>query len=224
MLSSTSKYILLTCFLFASTGLSAANKKKDNAKKYPLYQGTTLGVELLRPISGILSNQSGYSGKLDVNFRNTYFPTLEVGNSKLNKTAENGMNCESSGSFIKIGLNKSMAFLGDKAENMFFVGAHYGFSSYTYNVTQLQWHDQYWGNNSTTSFLNQSGNAGWLELAVGVRVAIMKPFSLGWTFQYKSSLHESNNPNGLPLLIPGYGEFLKPQLGLALHMYYRLPF
>lgn len=224
MSSSTYKHILLSYLLLVGGIVLAADKKKDKIQKYPLYQGLNIGIELIQPASGLLSNQYGFSGKIDANLRNTYFPTFELGYSQLNRTALNGMNGQASGTFFKIGLNKSLAFLGDKAENMFFAGAHYGFSAFSYDVTQLQWSDQYWGNNSTTSFLNQSGNAGWLELAVGVRVAIMGPFSLGWTGQYKSTLHVSNNANGLPLLIPGYGEFLKPQLGLALHLYYRLPF
>lgn len=215
---------MIACLLFASSTLWAADKKKVAPKNIPLYQGTQLGIELLQPFYSLISKQSGLSAKMDVNLRNTYFPTLEIGTANMDRTSEIGMQAASKGIYAKIGLNKSLAFLGDKAENLFFAGAHYGFSSYTYDLTSPAWNDSYWGSNPTNSFLNQSGNAGWFELNVGVRVHVSGPFSLGWTCQYKSTLHLSNNEHGQPALIPGYGEYLKPQLGIAAHLYYQLPF
>jgi hypothetical protein len=224
MSNSFFKYGLLACLLFVTSALWAADKKKAPQKKIPLYQGTHLGIELLQPTYSLISKQSGISGKIDINLRNTYFPTLEIGTANLVRTSEIGMQAASKGYFAKIGLNKSLAFLGDHAENVFFAGIHYGFSSYSYNLTSPAWNDSYWGSYPTNAFLNQSGNAGWYELNVGVRVKIAGPFSLGWTCQYKSTLHLSNNELGLPALIPGYGEYVKPQLGIAAYLYYKLPF
>lgn len=204
--------------------LSAADKKKDVVVEVPTYQGINLGIELGKPLLGLVSDNKGYSVKADVNLKNTWFPTLEVGYGSYDKTAESGMRCLASGTYLKIGANKALTYLGDKAENLFYAGAHYGFSSFRYTLDNLSWYDNYWGPNALTTISNQRGIVGWLELTVGVRVQVYGPFALGWSGQYKSTLHVAGGATSDPAYIPGYGENLKPMAGLALHLYYKLPF
>jgi len=220
----TFKYGLLATALFLSITLSASDKKKEPVVIIPTYQGVNVGVELGKPLLGLLSNDKGYSVKADVNLKNTWFPTVEVGYSSYDKTAESGTRCLASGNYIKVGLNKSLVYLGDKAQNIFYAGAHYGFSSFKYTLNNLSWYPNYWGGNALTNLTNQHGVVGWLELTVGVRVDVFGPFSLGWSGQYKSTLHVSGGATSNPAYIPGYGENLKPMTGLELHLYYKLPF
>jgi hypothetical protein len=220
----TFKYGLLAALLFLSMHLAAADKKKEPVVDVPTYQGICVGVELGKPLMGLLSNDKGYSVKADVNLKNTWFPTLEVGYSRYDQTAESGTQCLASGNYVKVGVNKSLSYLGNKAENMFYAGAHYGFSSFKYTLNNLSWYPNYWGDNTLTNLVDQQGIVGWLELTVGVRVNVYGPFSLGWSGQYKSTLHVSGGATSDPAYIPGYGENLKPMAGLALHLYYKLPF
>jgi len=224
MSGSSFKYGALAALLFLSLPLTAVDKKKEPVVFIPTYQGINLGVELGRPLLGLLSNDKGYSVKADVNLKNTWFPTFEMGYSSYDKTAKSGTQCLASGTYFKLGVNKSLVYLGDKAENMFYAGAHYGFSAFTYTLNNLSWYDNYWGDNALTNSTDQRGVVGWLELTVGVRVDVWGPFSLGWSGQYKSTLHVSGGATSDPAYIPGYGENLKPMAGLALHLYYKLPF
>ncbi len=225
MSGSSFKYGALTLVFILAQTLSAVNKKKEPVVNIPTYQGINLGIELGKPLFGMLSNnEKGYSMKADVNLKNTWFPTLEVGYGSFDKTAESGMQCLSSGTYLKVGVNKSLVYLGNKAENMFYAGAHYGFTSFKYTLNNLDWYDNYWGNNAITNLVDQSGIVGWLELTVGVRVNVFGPFSLGWSGQYKSTLHVSGGAMSDPAYIPGYGENIKPMAGLELHLYYKLPF
>lgn len=214
---------MLALLLLAQT-LHAADKKKEPVTPIPTYQGINLGLEFGKPLLGLVSNNKGFSLKADVNLKNTWFPTLEIGRQSFDRTAESGMQCLASGSYVKLGMNKSLTYLGDKAENMFYAGAHYGFSAFKYTLNNLDWYDNYWGSNPMTSLVDQPGVVGWLELTVGVRVNVWGPFSLGWSGQYKSTLHVSGGATSDPAFIPGYGENLKPMAGLALHLYYKLPF
>jgi len=223
MSSSSFNYGVLAALLALSLSLTAADKKKTPVAQIPTYQGINLGLELGKPILGLFSKDKGFSVKADVNLKNTWFPTLEVGFADYNRTAENGMRCESAGTYFKLGLNKSLVYLGDKAENMFYAGVQYGFSSFSYHLFNLSFYDNYWGDNALTNLTNQHGVVGWLDLTVGVRVHVLGPFSLGWSGQYKSTLHVSGSETSHPAFIPGYGENLKPMAGLALHLYYKLP-
>ena len=224
MLGSIYKSSILACLFLLTSSLGAANKKIVKPTKIPLYQGVTVGVEVLQPALGLLSKQSGLSGKIDLNLRNNYFPTLEIGHAVLDRTAENGTQGLANGTYFKLGVNKALTSFGTHAENQFFAGAHYGLSSFQYQVKQLNWADSYWNSSLPSNMPNQWGLAGWFELVVGVRVDIGGPFSMGWTGQYKTPLHVSKGDMGFPPLIPGYGENLKPQTGFAVHFYYRLPF
>ena len=224
MSGSSSKYGVLAAMLFLCLSIHAVDKKKEPVVVIPTYQGINLGVELGKPLLGLLSADKGYSVKADVNLKNTWFPTVEVGYSSFDRTAESGMQCLAAGPYFKLGLNKSLVYLGDKAQNMFYAGAHYGFSSFTYTLHNLTFYDNYWGDNTLTDLVNQRGIVGWLELTVGVRVTVWGPLALGWSGQYKSTLHVSGGATSDPAFIPGYGENLKPMAGLALHLYYKLPF
>lgn len=204
--------------------LQAVDKKKEPVPEIPTYQGIHLGLEFGKPLLGLFSTDKGYSMKADVNLKNTWFPTLEVGYGSFDRTAESGMRCLASGTYFKLGVNKSLSYLGAKAENMFYAGAHYGLSSFNYTLNNLDWYDNYWGANALTNLVDQPGLVGWLELTVGVRVNVWGPFSLGWSGQYKSTLHVSGGDTSDPAYIPGYGANLKPMAGLALHLYYELPF
>jgi hypothetical protein len=219
-------FLILLLSLAFSLSLSAEDKKKKEAVKIiPLYQGINIGLELGKPIQGMLSNSYGASVKADVNLKNKYFPTLELGYSNYDKSSDLGIRCLASGQYFKIGVNKALTYKGDKAENLFFVGAHYGFSAFSYSLKSLSWYENYWGDNTTvTSFDDEKSVVGWVELVAGVRVKIFGPFSLGWTGQYKSTLHVSNGNNSNPAYIPGYGEYLKPLAGLSIYLYYKLPF
>jgi hypothetical protein len=224
MSGSSYKYGVLALMLLFCLTLTAVDKKKEPVVVIPTYQGVSLGVELGKPLFGLLSNDKGYSVKADVNLKNTWFPTLEVGYGSYDQTVESGMQCLAAGTYVKIGVNKSLVYLGDKAQDLFYAGAHYGFSSFTYTLHNLAFYDNYWGDNTLTDLVNQRGIVGWLELTVGVRVNVFGPFSLGWSGQYKSTLHVSGGATSDPAYIPGYGENLKPMAGLALHLYYKLPF
>ena len=207
--------------------ISAANKKKEEVKIVPFYQGIQIGVDLLSPTQALFSNNYGAGIKADINLKNKYFPTFEVGFSNFDKVSinnnEKGTRCAFSGEYLKVGLNFPLSLSGDKAENMFFAGIHYGFSAFSYNIENLYYPNNYW-DNTITSFQNEKASAGWVEIVTGVRVKVMGPISLGWMLHYKSTIHVSNGDHSIPPFIPGYGLNIKPMSGMTLNLYYKLPF
>lgn len=226
MSSFTYKQLFLFLLLPMAISLTAANdqsKKKKEMPNIPLYQGIQLGVDMASPVKSLFSDSYGAAIKADVNLKNKYFPTLEIGSAHTDKTNENGTHFTSTGNYIKLGINKALSYRGSKAENLFFAGAHYGFTSFSYNLDNLYFFQKYWGND-LTNFQNEKAVAGWVELVAGVRIQVLGPVSMGWTVQYKSTLHVSNGENSIPSYIPGYGENVKPNGGIALHLYYKLPF
>lgn len=223
MSSSTYKIPALLCLLMAAIPGSAIDDKKEVKPFVPLYQGIQLGFELSGPASYFLSDSWGYSVKADINLKNKYFPTIEAGFSDYDKTAESGIHFTSSGSYVKAGLNIPLSKNGPKNEYMFYGGLHYGFSAFSYNLDNLSFSGDYWGNN-ITSFKDEKSVVGWIEGVAGVRVHVGGPISLGWNVLYKSVLNIKNGDHSNPPYIPGYGLNVKPGAGINVHLYYKLPF
>lgn len=224
MSSSIYKSITVICLLTTTLAGWAADDKKDKKPFIPLYQGVNIGVELSQPARMFLSDSWGYSLKADVNLKNKYFPTLEAGLSDFDKSSESGIQFASRGAYFKIGVNTPLSVNGLKAENMFYVGLHYAISSFNYDLKNLTFREGYWGEYINNSFENEKATAGWLEGAVGVRVQVSGPISLGWGVQYKSTIHIKNGDHSIPPYIPGYGLNTKPGIGINAHLYYKLPF
>jgi hypothetical protein len=194
-----------------------------NKVEVPLYQGIQLGIEMGGPARMLFSDNWSTSAKMDLNLKNKYFPTVEVGLANFDKTGQTGIRFTSSGTFAKVGLNLPLAIHGDTAQDMFYGGLHYGISSFSYNLENLTFSGGYWGQD-TSPFLNEKAVAGWFEAIAGVRVKVFGPISLGWSIHYKSILHVSNGDHSVPPYIPGYGENVKPNASIYGHLYYKLPF
>jgi len=212
------------CLLVLALPVSAKDDKKKENANVPFYQGITVGVEFGGPIRKLLSDNWSTSAKMDINFKNKYLPTFEFGQASYDKTGETGVHYTTTGLFLKAGLNLPVVIHGAKAEDLFYVGLHYGFSSFSYNLGNLTYQDGYWNQPVTSSLTGEKSVAGWADAVAGVRIKVLGPFSLGWSIHYKTTLHVSDGANSVPQYIPGYGQNVKPFSSINAHLYYRLPF
>jgi len=215
----TSKLTLLAA-LICLTGPLYAKKKAPKAE-VPFYRGINLGVEFGGSAMSLFSDSWSASAKLDLNIKNAYLPTLEIGQARLDKVGATGINYTASGPFFKLGLNLPISSHGPKAEDLFYVGLHYGFSPFTYQLSQLTYSGGYWGQPSQTTINDQHGFAGWADAVAGVRVNILGPLSLGWSLHYRSLIHVSDGSQSTPAYIPGYGQNVKPNAAINTHLYFR---
>lgn len=215
-------------FIILSLPVYAKNDKdkdKKVIKPYvPVYQGIHIAAELTEPAMGLFSDSWGTSLKADINLKNKLMPTVETGFMNYDKTSEAGTKFISSGSYIKGGLNIPVVINGEEAEDMFFVGLHYGYSSFSYDLKSLTYQNGYWGSEGPSSINDDKASVSWYEAVAGIRVKISGPFSLGWTVQYKSVLNMNKGKYGYPPYIPGYGAYNNPGTGIRAYLYYRLPF
>ncbi len=215
------RWLIAGLILLSALPLFAKDKPK--AEPVAFYQGMNLGVEFGGGLKHVFSDNWSTSANLDLNIKNKLLPTLEVGRAHLQQTGETGIGYSATGSFIKAGFNKPLIYSKD-ARDLFYVGLHYGFSSFDYDLTNLTFSGGYWGQPAASSILGERAHAGWLDAVAGVRVQVLGPISMGWSIHYRSVLHVSNGVNSVPQYIPGYGQNVKPYAGIDAHLYYRLPF
>lgn len=219
MLFSTCKYTVLATLLCLALPLQA---KKDVKKaEVPFYRGVNLGVEVGGSAMSLFSDSWSGSVKLDLNIKNAYLPTLEIGQAHLVKTGATDIRYTASGAYFKLGLNLPVAYHGAFAEDLFYVGLHYGISPFSYQVSHLSFPAIYWGAPHQTSIDNQHSVAGWFDAVAGVRVKVLGHLSMGWSLHYRNLLHVSDGSNSVPAYIPGYGQHVKPNAAIHAHIYYR---
>ena len=78
-------------------------------------------------------------------------------------------------------------------------------SPFSYSIDNVTVDDGYWGETGRFDIPAQHSVAGWFEFCLGLRVKIWGPISAGWSFRFKSLLHESRARHGEPWYIPGFG-------------------
>ncbi|MCM1347807.1 MAG: DUF6048 family protein [Firmicutes bacterium] len=182
--------------------------KKNTKMIYPKIYCVAAGLNIWDPVMRIFGQDYGVASIWgELNMHNRYFPTLEIGLGQANITPEEMNFTFKSGMapYFKIGASYNVFYNSDPRYK-FLVGLRYGFSSFSYRVTDVTVTDSYWGTTSTFDIPRQNATVGYLDVLAGVRVNIFSNFSLGWDLRFHKILHESKATYGKPMYIPGYGK------------------
>lgn len=176
--------------------------------QYPLLHSVAVGVNVWDPFMRILGQHYGlFDVWGELSLHNRYKPIVEIGLGTANDTPD-GMNYTYKSKlapFFKIGLNYNI-FYNSNPDYQFNVGVRYGFSAFSFEVTDVTVDEGYWDDPSHFSIPSQSTTAGYFEFVAGVKVKIVGPLSLGWNLRYHSIIHEGKAPMGKPMYIPGFGK------------------
>lgn len=204
---------------------SAAIEAAIPKMKYPLFHSATIGVDFWAPLMKLFNTSYGlvgFSGQ--INLYNRFIPTVEIGLGKANYTPDdNNYTYKSPTSiYFKIGADYNFLY-NSNPDYLCYAGIRYGFTPFKYQLTDVSISNDYWGENQTVNMPEQSATAGYLEFLFGIRVNILKSWSMGWTFRYHRMLHGGNNHEyGNPWYIPGYGT-RGSAIGATFSLYYTLP-
>lgn len=191
---------------------------------YPLFDAVDIGVNVWDPVMRLLGQHYGlidFYGELSLH--NRYKPVVELGLGMCSETPD-GQNFtykSKMAPYFKIGINYNV-FYNSNPDYQLFVGARYGISFFSFEVTDITQPDGYWGPQPPFSIPSQSTSAGYFELCAGLKVKIVKNLSMGWTVRYHSMLHEGNCLYGKPMYIPGFGK-RNSTIGGSFSIIYTLP-
>jgi hypothetical protein len=111
---------------------------------------------------------------------------------------------QSKGTFIRIGVDfnllKPEMSLGKYWAG---IGLRYGLSVFS-SVTPSFQHENYWGT-VTSSIPSRASTGHFIEIAPGVRTAIFKHLSMGWTIRLNLLMSGGGGKDLRPIYFPGYG-------------------
>ncbi|MDD2524925.1 MAG: DUF6048 family protein [Bacteroidales bacterium] len=197
--------VSLFAFSVQAAGKSAKKAKVQQSDTIPLYNGFSVGLDLLSPFNSLFGN--GYIGSelsVDYDLKHRYFPVVELGGGHY-EGEKDGLSFRMNGGFGRIGVNRNI-FANNQAKFFGYLGARYGFASEQYDYLGVKTTDGYWNTTNTSNLLNQSAQTHWTELLAGVRVQIYKKVSLGWIIRYHFRLSQTSSKAGKPYYVPGYGK------------------
>ncbi len=181
--------------------------KPKSKPVYPLYNGVSVGVNFADAIL-MAAGQSYGSFDLwaDVSLHNWFFPVIEAGVGFASSTPENqNYSYKTKPSFYtKLGINYNFLYKSN-SDYQCFLGLRAGYSNFSYEVNNVTIGSDYWGEQQTLNLRGLSGHAFYGEALAGIKVKIVKHFSLGWSLRYHFKFKTISNSLSNPWFIPGYG-------------------
>lgn len=182
-------------------------KKVKSGPVYPLLHSVSLGANFFDGVM-LLAGQKHASFDLwaSLSLHNWFEPVVELGIGFAdNKPEEGNFHYKGKPSFYgKIGVNYNFLYKSNPDYQVYF-GLRCGFSSFSYDITDITINSSYWDQTNKFSIMGQKAHAVYGEVLGGIKVKLWKNISMGWSARYKIKGKVKNGSNSNPWFIPGYG-------------------
>lgn len=173
----------------------------------PLFYAVTVGVNVWSPLMRLFGQKYGLIDfSAELNLHNRYIPVFEFGLGMTDDTPEdNNYTYKSKLSpYFKIGMNYNFLY-NSNPDYMAMAGVRYGFSPFSFSVTDVTVDSPYWKEETPMTIPTQNATASYFELLFNLRVRVGGPIYLGWSFIFHKLLRSTTTPYGQPWYIPGFG-------------------
>lgn len=204
-------FILATCLAFGQSKPIDLNPK--DSVKYKQSYGLRIGVDLSRPIVSFLDeNYTGFEIVADYRLNQNLYLAAELGTEDKTKQ-EDLFNFTTSGSYLKVGVNKNNYANWYGEQNLIYIGGRLAFSTFENTLNNYQYFDsnRYWnpdgfapGSEVPENFSGLS--ATWLEAVFGTKVELFSNIYLGASIRLGLLLSQKEDEGFPTLWIPGFNK------------------
>lgn len=200
------------------------NNTPTDSVEYKEIYGLRLGIDLSRPIRTLLDDEyQGAEIMGDFRITNKLYLAAELGNEKLNRAELLGnddnpnqteiYDYESSGTYLKLGVDFNTYQNWYGMNNSIFFGGRYAASAFsqTLNSYSIYGSNRYWSPDGFVSGVEEpekfSGlNASWLEFLFGMKAEIFKNFFAGASVRLAYRVTNKESDRFRNLWIPGFNK------------------
>lgn len=177
-----------------------------SAEQIPVFAGFSISVDLAGLAMTQMAVYGQYESALRLNFKEAYFPILELGIGNCNHTDETtSQHYMVRSPYYRVGLDYN--FIKNKhSSNRLYGGIRYGLTFYKYDLEGNDIEDPVWDGSIPYHFESVSSNAHWLELVGGLETKIWKFIHVGWSVRFRKMLKQKKNAIGKSWYVPGYGK------------------
>ena len=215
-------------YISGDSAEAVAEARRDSLRRvyhhYPLLTDLSIGIDISSPLLKVFGQSYANTGiHATLNMWNRLQPTVELGLGWAKNTPD-GMNftyhCKPS-PYFKVGVNYNLMFK-NSPDYQAIVGLRLGYSPFSYEVTDVNYVNNYWLEYLNFDLTGLHSHALWGEGVVGLKVRIIDRFSVGWLLHYHGIFNYGKNEHAKPWYIPGYGP-RGSSLGFSLSVCYTLP-
>lgn len=206
------------------------NEKPKDSIVYKQSYGLRAGIDLASLIrTGLDEEYTGFQVLADYRLSNRLYIAGEIGNESLDRTSES-VDYETSGSFVKAGVDYNFYENWLDMDNMIYGGARIGYATMTQTLNRYDYNidNNYFPVNTNIVDREFSGlNMVWLEIQLGIKVEVLNNLYLTANFQLKRSITQKTPDNFDNLFVPGYGRTFDTGsigVGYSYGIMYRIPF
>ncbi len=206
--------------LFAVTGRAAAQNKTFAIQKdsVPLFNGFAVSFDLVGPAMQAFGDYGDYEAALRLNLHDQYFPIIEVGYGRANRTdVVTGMHYKTGSPFFRLGCDLNL-LKNKHAPNRLYGGIRYAFTSYKVDISRNDIYDPVWGTDASFARNGESCNQHWFEAVFGLDAKVWGPLHMGWVFRYKRRISHKDTSIGNTWYVPGYGIYGDTRLGATFNV------
>ena len=226
------KYYINFLILLFCGSIWAQNETKSDSLATEIRYGIRLGIDISKPIRMLIEpDYKGLELVGDYRLSRNLFVAAELG-SETKKIDKDAIDFETSGTYVKLGIDYNVYNNWVGMDNLIVVGFRYGFSqhSQTLHGYALLNNDQYWQEDNRISLTDpkkfEGLNGHWIELQLGVKAELLQNLYMGISLQMHRLLSDKAPENFENLFIPGFNKVLTDNpygAGLNYTISYQLP-
>lgn len=198
-------------------------RETASADSTRLFEGVSVGVDLLGAGQRVLSDYGQYEASLRVNLRGRYFPVVELGIGEADADdVTTSVRYKTRAPYGRVGCDFNL--LRNKHDlYRLYAGARLAYTSFHYDVTSsTPVPDPVWGGTASYSATDVEAKACWAEVCGGIDVTIWRFVHLGWMMRYRARLSQSHGTVGEPYYIPGFGRNGSSRIGATFNLSFEL--
>lgn len=174
--------------------------------RIPLLTGASVSFNLAGALLARTTSSGEYEGAFRLNLRNRYFPIAEIGWGVADaEGATSHLTFSTHAPYFRLGMDYNLK--RDRlSKNRIFIGARYGFSAFSYDVSGPDIQDNRW---NTTLPFQHSGiddQVHWGEALFGLEAQLWKFVHVGWSVRYRLRFYEKDTGIGHAWYVPGFGK------------------
>ena len=203
-------FAVLGSFIFLfNVGVFAQEDEEETEARISLFQGVMIEVDVFSAVMSAVNRETySFEANMRINLGERYFPVVEVGFAGANKISIHDYGFRTDGFFARIGLDYNMLQPNTETTSIrryFFIGGRYGFSPFSYDVTNVLINNEFWGENAIRNFYGETTTKHWFEAVAGLRVEVLNNIYMGWSARLRMQLNRNRIGEISPWFIPGIG-------------------
>lgn len=211
------KYIIRLSFFLGVVSVTAQSKPIDTKTKdtvvYKQSYGLRVGLDLSRVIKSSLDDDyTGLELVADYRLTQDLYLAAELGNEDITQQ-EDLYNFTTSGSYLKVGVDRNTYANWYGEQNLIFYGGRIGFSTFNNTINDYQIFDnnRYWNPDgfATVSEAAEEFNdrtASWIEAVLGTKFEVLPNIYLGASVRLAFLFTDANEGRFPILYVPGFNK------------------